>query len=269
MKSLNERLHSQNMSLQNKLSQLESVRLEADRKLNSASNFHTDKDYELKKMKREIDQLKDRNSKLESDKRRMERSFVNMEKECESLKSAIKCAPARRTPSPGSFPLQSDQSSRSILSLTQLLSDTNFLNTNLGSSKRDVISDETMNVIKGLEALEQKNMELQQKVLGLQNLMDAASSESDLNTTKNSDNFVEFKPNGKLIHLETISSDENGHEMFEDKNHNPIYNVDVKLKMAQMKAQDLIESYDKIVSKHFGRLFNYLKNGIVLTLKAN
>lgn len=238
MKNLNERLHQQNVGLQGKM---ESVRLETDRKINSNSNLFTDKDHEVKRLKREVEQLRERNLKLESEKRRFERSYVNLEKDYASLKNTIKPSSAQQTmASPSRLP--SDQS-RSVLSLTQLLSETNFLNSNLGSAKRDTIFDETMNITRSLEALEQKNMELQQKVLGLQNLMDAASSESDLNTTKNSDEFTEYqKVNGKSIQLENNLEIEDG--MYPDENHN-IY-CEEKLKLAQMKAQNLIESYDKV-----------------------
>lgn len=260
MKQLNEKLHEQTLSLQKKNSTLESKKMESDQKF--SNSMYSDKDIEIRRVKRDNEIMKDRVSRMENEKRRLERSYANLEKEYSNLKSSTRpntSLPKRTTSSHvNATRYPSDQSS--ILSLTRLLSDTNFGAAN--NSKLDVFSDEAMKVTKGIEALEQQHLEIQQKVLGLENLIDAASSESDLNTTKRSEDFADVKlaeiGSSKSANLETV--DYNG-------NYN---DVDEKLKMAQLKAQTLIESsslFEKEVSFFLFNICVYFFNLLDVQIK--
>src|SRR5699024_5685230 len=117
-----------------------------------------------------------RNALLESEKRRFERSYVNLEREYSALKSSLKSStlfhhPTTRRLSPPSPPpppaanrFEGGGDQCSLLSLTQLL-DSNFL--------------APSTTIRSLETLRQTNDELQQRVLLRSTITNSASNRTD------------------------------------------------------------------------------------------
>src|SRR5699024_7300616 len=153
-----------------KNSSLETKKLETDRKYTSSA--YSEKDFEIRRIRRESDLLRERISTLESEKRRIERSYANLEKEYSAAtRNTVRHGSAalphqhHRTSSPANTEhrSQSDQSS-SMLSISRLLADTTFLNSTTGANSKLNFSK----VTRGIEALEQQHMEIQQKVLGLE-----------------------------------------------------------------------------------------------------
>lgn len=257
MKSLNETLLEQNNNLQTKLRQLNSSNQSQQQQLNlanrrqissstSAGNLNAVSDLEVKRLRRQIEELQSTNQRLENEKCSIENSYGQLRKEMS--KSTPKVAQATN-PGPSG---NSDQSSRSLLSLTNMLGDdATFMNS---AHQRGVVIDETMKITKSLEALDLKNNELQAKV---QNLMDVVSSgESDANTTKNSDDFYDFKKPldsarrrsqayhiniGDDTQLETIDSieDENSNIVMQSS----LNDTDDRLMVAMKNAQSLLKSH--------------------------
>ena len=241
MKQLNEKLYEQTLSLQKKNSSLETKKYDPK----YMDNKYSDKDLEIRKIKRENDNLKEQVSQLENEKRRIERTYVNLEKEFCVLKNSVR-SPAlnKRTSSPANSYLDQD----SILSLTRLMNETNFGKSS-HSFDEDIVSVEAKKIIRGIEVLGQNNLEIQQKVQGLENLIEAASSESDANTTRRSEDF-------RMI--ETGSSKSGNQSDFNGNHDSNVGNVSEKLRLAQLKAQTLIEDgsrFEKEVCYWFVTLF--------------
>lgn len=250
MKQLYGKMHEQNKELQMKNSKLESKKLEIERMYKSPA--YSEKDYEIRHLKREIEELSERISILEREKRRIEQKYANLERDYSAVASRSTSRPSAsviqlRTPSPATTEPrpQSDHSS-SVLSITRHLKDTSLLNSTMKSNAEMHFSK----VTRGIEALEQNHLELQQKVLGLENWIESVSSESDLNSTKRSEDLSGFRI------AETASVKSSNAEAL-DCNGN--YNdAEEKLKIAQLKAQTLIESSSMFEKEVCGLAFKFL-----------
>lgn len=210
------------------------------------------KDVELRRVKRENDELREQMSNLEREKRRVERSYVNLEKEftTSSLRSSGTQRPltaygtqqhSRRTPSPATTVSVATNTTTnadhlSSLSISRLLSSdhSSSYNTTGASSTKVNFSKLT----RGLEQLEQHHTEIQQKVLGLENLIESVSSESDLNTTRHS--AEEFKAMmTETGSVKSATSGGGGGHLDYNGNFNE---AEKRLKMAQIRAQNLIDA---------------------------
>lgn len=250
MKQLYGKMHEQNKELQMKNSKLESKKLEIERMYKSPA--YSEKDFEIRHLKREIEELSERISILEREKRRIEQKYANLERDYSAVASRSTSRPPAsvnqlRTPSPATTEPrpQSDHSS-SVLSITRHLKDTSLLNSTMKSNAEMHFSK----VTRGIEALEQNHLELQQKVLGLENWIESVSSESDLNSTKRSEDLSGFRI------AETASVKSSNAEAL-DCNGN--YNdADEKLKIAQLKAQTLIESSSMFEKEVCGLAFKFV-----------
>ncbi len=282
MKDLNARLNEQISRHQKRIATLESENetLTSDQKYSTLSqqqqyDSEQRKDAELRRTKRENEELREQIASLEREKRRVERSYVNLEKDLYTSSrsagggggggGAVQMGPLashhhqykqtqthlRRTPSPATTvsvatnTTAADQSS--LFSASRLLSDPTALlssSTTIGASTKMNFSK----VTRGLEQLEQHHMEIQQKVLGLENLIETASSEGDLNATRQSGE--DFTTDYRMTRVETGSfkSDSSGGHHHHHHQHQLDYNGNVneaierKLKLAQMKAQSLIDA---------------------------
>jgi chromosome segregation ATPase len=188
-------LSQRNKQLQAQMSLSESERREAERQLNSKTMAVTDRESDVSILKRENETLREKINKLETEKKILERSYSLIEKEKSSL--------------------------RGSLDDIQRKTNKTFQN----SSRNDVIIDEAKIITQGLAALEQKNLELQRKVQGLQSLMNEAESlsTSDVATQLNGDISQHSNPDME------------------------------KLRLAQKQAQNLIDRKDSS-SKHISEL---------------
>jgi chromosome segregation ATPase len=201
LKDINMQLSQRNKQLQAQMSLSESERRETERQLNSKTMAVTDRESDVSILKRENETLREKVNKLETEKKILERSYSLIEKEKSSL--------------------------RGSLDDIQRKTNKTFQN----SSRNDVIIDEAKIITQGLAALEQKNLELQRKVQGLQSLMNEAESLSS------SDMATQI--NGNI-------SQHSNHDM-------------EKLRLAQKQAQNLIDRKDSS-SKHISELEKEVQN---------
>lgn len=195
MKDINMQSSLRYKQLQAQVSLIESEKREIEHQLKASSMQIINKDSEINDLKEERTSLQEKVSKLETEKKRMERSYSQMEKEKSSLKFAFEDI--------------------------QRKSNKTFQN----SSRKDNIIDEAKIITQGLAALEQKNIELQKKVMGLQSLMNEAetNSPSNMNTSINC-------PNGDTPSPSAPDAQ--------------------KLLEAQKKAQNLLDPKDNTISRH-------------------
>lgn len=270
LKLLNEQLQDQISSLKKRNTSMESEERSKYNVSQQQSLYSSErKDAELHRVKLENDELREQMSNLEREKRRVERSYVNLEKEftTSSLRSggstqrpvtAYGTQHSGRTPSPATTVSVATNTTTnadhlSSLSISRLLSSdhSSSYNTTGASSTKVNFSKLT----RGLEQLEQHHTEIQQKVLGLENLIESASSESDLNTTRHS--AEEF--NAKMTETGSVRSATSGGHL--DYNGN-LNEAEKRLKMAQIRAQNLIDAssnFEEVCAKVITRVCFLIK----------